>query len=1380
MSSLCHLCGYEYNCTSHLNRHLINVHHICSFCNAIFDSTSDCRHHINHECDLNENNLSHITVFECEFCKKCFISHKNVKRHYITCRSRSEQTGGAGPSRPPYDSDSNDSDDSNATNTSNEPFIPSHTAMGGRASITTFDVTRPTDLHSSLADVAPRLQRHLRDRIRLWTGVRWYLTFELVMTRALPVVDEEESIIYLQSGRYISLFGDMNSLSNQIKSCSLDILEEADKVQLCGSGFILKRVNSIKINCAVYKPLGTYNSSAAGSAFIPTPKFLSSNRIRLLNIHHFGTQCFLYCIAAALFPIATKNATNPRAYDRYLDRFNVKGLKFPMAIKNIGKFEKLNLQISVNVYGIEGPRTIFPVRITKVIRPKHVDLLLLMDNISSHYLLVRDLSLLCRPIKSRNRSRIYICHLCLVHFSSSALLLVHRSTCLDRRGSRKRVRFPEEGKNILEFNQFEACQPVDFYIVADFETVNIPLLTCSPNPLSHRMTHKTHLMVAGMCSYSIMSGAGERVRGPITGIKNCDNVSDVGTDLILNLFQEYDWIQEQRKLIPQFPLSMSQQDEIRFQNSTNCGFCHKEFTPDEVRHRDHRHDIPPGHPNHFRWASHPFCNMAAGKRPSWVPVIFHNLKRFDGRILMESLAKMKYPAHQIKVIARTKDNFMTIELEGKLKFFDSYLWLPASLATLVDALKVEELPLFRSMYPSAEKRRLLTHKLTFCHDYMIDMDSYAIAELPSKDCFYSQLSRQQITDESYDILQQIWRVFNIKNLGELTKLYCELDINLSICCIEEFRRLIMNTYGLEVVRHVTLAQLSWNCCLKFTGARIELVTDPSVQDIIDRCRRGGYCQVTERLVEKNRSCDEDFDPSKVETRLLAFDCRNQYGAALKSFLPCGGFEFLDRTAIGELERNNFAALHELSTESDVGYILEVDLKLDKKYHDSWSSYPPCPVNMDINFDMLDPDTAQRMGECGREKVVGSRLVTTLYDRYKYAVYGYLLALYLEMGVKVTKVHRVLRFKQAPIFRPYVQLNTRLRAETDNEFFRMLYKNLINIIYGRSCMQVWNHTNIVFVSDPTYFEKLAALHTFKAFTIINENFVIVEKNKPSVLLKTASFIGSVICELAKYYQYSFKYRYLRQVFTVSECTCILSDTDSFILRLSGVSNPYQRLLPIRDAILDGSSYPEGHVLHDLKNRMVPGMYADETGGRELAYLFAVAVKLYCLKIIGGKVKKKVKSVPRVAAELDLEPKDFKDSLLPEHRQTFVEFFEIAHDGPCTLYIQKRRKLAISGIDVKRFYLPETGGLTSLPYGHYLIKEKYPEQYYRFLEREGAKREERERESSLLVSHLEGERGGEREPPTRRRPTVRRDACDYIQFEAEVDAETDDDDEFVDEV
>jgi len=60
-----------------------------------------------------------------------------------------------------------------------------------------------------------------------------------------------------------------------------------------------------------------------------------------------------------------------------------------MSLQAIDKFERLNAEISVNVFGFDNISKVYPLRISKFKRQKEIDFMLLENK---HYCLVKNLS----------------------------------------------------------------------------------------------------------------------------------------------------------------------------------------------------------------------------------------------------------------------------------------------------------------------------------------------------------------------------------------------------------------------------------------------------------------------------------------------------------------------------------------------------------------------------------------------------------------------------------------------------------------------------------------------------------------------------------------------------------------------------------------------------------------------------------------------------------------------------------------------------------------------------------------------------------------------------------------------------------------------------
>ena len=107
-----------------------------------------------------------------------------------------------------------------------------------------------------------------------------------------------------------------------------------------------------------------------------------------------------------------------------------------------------------------------------------MNLLWLKTTDTSHYCLITDLNRFLSRTKTRH-GKTYFCPYCLHRFTREDLLLKHKTYC-SLHGPQKAI-LPEDDA-ILKFKEYEKTLKVPFVIYADFETLNVKIQTCMPNP----------------------------------------------------------------------------------------------------------------------------------------------------------------------------------------------------------------------------------------------------------------------------------------------------------------------------------------------------------------------------------------------------------------------------------------------------------------------------------------------------------------------------------------------------------------------------------------------------------------------------------------------------------------------------------------------------------------------------------------------------------------------------------------------------------------------------------------------------------------------------------------------------------------------------------
>jgi len=169
---------------------------------------------------------------------------------------------------------------------------------------------------------------------------------------------------------------------------------------------------------------------------------------------------------------------------------------------------------------------------------------------------------------------------------------------------------------------------------------------------------------------------------------------------------------------------------------------------------------------------------------------------------------------------------------------------------------------------------------------------------------------------------------------------------------------------------------------------------------------------------------------------------------MKQRLPVGGFRWVADNDLQSVVNKIMNAGHPdfVGEDSDVGYILECDLQYPSSIHDRHSGLPLCPQKVKIVESMLSNYCREFFDD--KNKFVSSeKLVPNLHDKTNYVLHYRNLQLYIELGMVLTKTHRILEFRQKRWMNDYIDLNTNHRRLAKSAFEKDYFKLANNAVYG---------------------------------------------------------------------------------------------------------------------------------------------------------------------------------------------------------------------------------------------------------------------------------------------------------------------------------------------
>lgn len=981
--------------------------------NRFFCSFDGCQKSFTRKFSLRQHQRrvheTEIPVERCHFCGQIFASCNELQQHYVAAHP---------PSR---------------------HFVIRESAF--RRKFTTYRYNFPsnqTDFPLAQKSIKSMIVRQIMNEAAKKIMTRVALIFIAEM-----IADDysgeriQNAIISFRAPTFFANGSNPSNLDKLVRQSFASQIKHLDEFMRSGSNWRFGRAVAFDIEISAVNPI------RGGCQTIKMKKWQNSKHV--YNPPSKDNKCFLYCLAYfLLFGLAINKNQVTLEMETELYRksktFNIKGLAFPLAVADIRKFlsKNLDLDISVNVLCRTTDDEIYPLEYRLGEGARIVTLLLVTSKTGGHFMLITNPDFYLRKVYNTNsKIRYKASFFCLNCFSSFLSIKVrdkHSELCMLNRPRKEKT--PEIGKDWVFFKHRERQHWLDYIAYLDFECV-LPdvcdicqicqTLKCKCDSQSSTRTLNNQLPI---CYSFVVIDANNKI---------IHEHSYIGENAHINflehlLKQEEDWLSD--LLEEKKALVMSFRDTINHNNSINCYLCGAEFNDQFTKCRDHCHFT-----GNYLGAACQKCNLSR-RQQCKLKIFIHNASKYDMHFLIKALPNVRNKIKDIKVLPYNGENFRTMTF-NHFEILDSLSFLQAPLSQLANDLKLSghTYKLLKQTYLvrerghfSKKKLQMVLAKSFFPYEFCTSFAKMReTLHLPKIKKFHSKLTGKSISKEEHAFACKVWKIFKCKNLLDYCKLYCKIDVLLLAEIFQKFRAEMKQFSGLDPAHYISLPAFGYDSMLFITGANIQLPSCIEIVHFFERAKRGGVSFINTRYL----AVPEENEREEKE-EIVYIDANNLYGNAQLQKLPIRDFRWLSNDEITDFN------LYQ-DTEDLKGYFVECDIHYPSNLHEKHSNFPLCPEILEVNYDNLSPYTKNAIEKTeGKKKYSDVKLMSTFHDKLNYVTHLKNLQLYVSLGLRIIRIHRILEFTQDNLLQPFIERTTAARQKAPSKFQSDLYKKLVSI------------------------------------------------------------------------------------------------------------------------------------------------------------------------------------------------------------------------------------------------------------------------------------------------------------------------------------------------
>lgn len=313
---------------------------------------------------------------------------------------------------------------------------------------------------------------------------------------------------------------------------------------------------------------------------------------------------------------------------------------------------------------------------------------------------------------------------------------------------------------------------------------------------------------------------------------------------------------------------------------------------------------------------------------------------------------------------------------------------------------------------------------------------------------------------------------------------------------EAIENIIREEFDIDLTTCKSLGVAGYLALIKSIG-KIPLMTDKNTKEFefMKQSYHGGYtCLNTFR---------DTCDTNEIG---MTVDCNSLYPYAGCYPMPISDFEFVNPN------KWNTDKIRLLSLVDDYGYYFDVSYEISETVKQYVDEYPVTRSQENI---------------------------ADVKNRQHYVDHYYNIQMMIHLGYNITKINKVLRFKQFPIMQNFFQKCYTLREKYPE--YQSAIKLMMNSIYGMLIARPENITKVVVKNDKEFYQHAYDMTLVKSITVNKDQTVTIEKINPLCFYQTPYHYGIALLCISRRIMSTFFYNNLKPL---KNFRLLSTRTDSF--------------------------------------------------------------------------------------------------------------------------------------------------------------------------------------------------------------------------------------------